>query len=303
MRRSLLATALAVGLLLPVWPAVATTTTPTPTATPSPTPSTEPTSEPSPTSEPTSDPSPTPSPTDSPTEEPTPSPSPEPVEDGEVIEQLRPGGSNGGRSAPRAPAGDPCSRGEYGELLDDGTVDVGCDGVLTFAEQRSPVTLRIEVRARPSEQVAVTVDERDVAGRVLRVDPVSTRGGSIERFPLLYRAPDGLDGRDGFALWVSRGGYEREVRVVVDVTRSTVAGAASPPRGRLLGGDDGDVAVTRAPGPGQALGPVLTVLGLIALALLVLLGAWVALRRRGVLLPVLDEEPDRPSTTTFVAGR
>lgn len=307
MRRSLLATATAVGLLLGGWPATATDAEPTPTPTPSPTATSSPvpdqTQEPSPPSDPEQ--SPTPSPEDGASaQDDEASPVPEdPLEDGEIIDRLRPGGTGGSGAVRVAPGGDACSRGEYGELLDDGTVDVGCDGVLSFGEQRSPVTLRIEVRARPGEQVAVTVDERDVAGTVLRVDPVSTRGGSVERFPLLYRAPDGLDGRDGFSLWVSRDGYEREVRVVLDVSRSGLAGAAAPPRGVLLGGDDGEVAVALAPGRVGALGPVTVVLGLIVLGLLVLLAVWTLLRRRGVVLPVLDEQPDRPSSTTFVAGR
>jgi len=311
MRRSLVATVATVWLLLCAWPVAATVDQPTPTPTPTQEPSPAPSvdvpfvdttpggdgdatdDEDDPATDPGADP-------DAPADG-TDGATPQPTTDADGDDLQRPA-----ERAPvrRAPVGDACSRGQYGDVLPDGTVDVGCDGVLDFAEQRSPVILRIEVRARPGEQVAVTVDERDVAGRVLRVDPVSTRGGSVERFPLLYRAPEGLDGRDGFSLWVSRGGYEREVRVVVDVQRSSATGVAAPPRGVLLGGSgDGDVVgVALAPGPGRALGPVVGMLSVVALGLVALLVAWVLLRRGGVHLPMLDEEPDGPSSTTFVAG-
>lgn len=280
MRRGLVAVTAALALCAAT-PVAAGTSGP---SVPFPTPSSEPSSA-APEPSPAEDPAPTgaPSPSDAPTPADPPSSSAPPA-------------------APPSPAGSACDRGQYGDVLRDGTVDVGCDGVLSFAEQRSPVTLRITTRARVGERVAVTIDERDVAGDVLRADARTARGGTVTRFPLLYVAPDGLDGQDQFSLWVLRDDYQREVRVVVRVERSTGAGAVDePPRGALLGGaDDGavvDVArVDRGFGPAALVVPLAVVAVLLVLAALV----WATLRREdggdGPGVPVTS------SRTSFTAG-
>lgn len=241
------------------------------------------------------------------------------VEDGEIEDGAAGEGAEPSPTAPRTPRPEQtipatrpqraptgataCARGEYGEVLGDGTVDVACDGVLSQAEQRFPLVLRLEESARPEEGVVLVIEESDVAGRVLRTDPVSARGGTVRRFPLLYEAPEGLEGRDQFSLWTLLDGYQREVRVLVDVERSTGAAAAGPPRGVLVRASEAAVATS-----GIAAFEAATS-GWIGWALVVVLGlgllgsAWGAARRLGWRVPdPSPPPPDGPSPTRFTAG-